>query len=342
MNISIGVFAHNEESNIGDFIRAISEQSILKRSDLNVTVYILANGCSDKTEERAEAAIEKYGDVPTPQITLCKLSEGGKSRTWNRFVHHIAPVDTDYFIFADADISFASSDAFERMYQRIVGTALHVFNSRPIKDLTFSERPLGLVEKVILKSSGKMESYKIAICGQLYIARADAIREIYLPVGLPVEDGFIRAMLLTDMLTHAEDLGRIDGADDIFHIYESITTVRELLRHQTRIIIGSAINEAVFQHMRERATEREGRKSMLLEASGNDGWLNDVLKLQLPKWPYGFVSFHYLTKRLVAFRTGAKKGLSSVAVTMVGFGLDFFVYIVASIKMWRGTGSGYW
>jgi len=342
MNICIGVFAHNEELKIDSFIKNISEQSIFKRPDLNVTAYILANGCSDKTEDRAEAAIRSLAHINQGVLNLCRISESGKSRTWNLFVHQIAPNATDYFVFVDADIFIPEADTLERMYELMAASELRVFNSRPVKDLTFKNRSLSLTEKIILKSSGKLDSHKTAICGQLYMARSDAMRDIYLPIGLPVEDGFIRAMMLTDMLVNQEALDRISGADDIFHVYESIATIGELFRHQTRIVIGSAINEAVFGFMREKEAGKESRQDMLKSASFEEGWLNGVLKIQLPKWPYGFVSFNYLTKRLAAFRDGGSRSFGALVLMAVGFTFDLVVYLMASIKMWRGYGAGYW
>lgn len=340
MKICIGVFAHNEERKIEGFIRNISQQSIFQRGDLDAFTYVLANGCTDKTEAVAEAAIDAIGSGSDVAIRLCKFRDSGKSRTWNRFVHDIALFDTDYFVFVDADIFLPDADTLEKMYERIVGSNLHVFNSRPVKDLTFEERPLSLTEAIILKSSGRLDSYKTAICGQLYMARASAVREIYLPIGLPVEDGFIRAMMLTDMLVCEEDITRISGADEIFHVYESISTAGELFRHQTRIIIGSAINEAIFQFMRDNAAGMEARKNLLRDASHDENWLNSVLEKQLPKWPYGFVSFHYLTKRLAG--DGSRRSSAALALTAAGFTFDLVVYLIASIKMWRGYGSGYW
>ena len=69
-----------------------------------------------------------------------------------------------------------------------------------------------------------LTDYRKSICGQLFILRADMARRIGLPAGLPVEDGFFRAMIVTDLLSGPERLDVLDGDPGVFHVYESIRT----------------------------------------------------------------------------------------------------------------------
>ena len=51
-SISIGVFAHNEENNILTTLESLAAQDIFQLplfSSLNITVSVLANGCTDTT-----------------------------------------------------------------------------------------------------------------------------------------------------------------------------------------------------------------------------------------------------------------------------------------------------
>lgn len=318
VRVDLGVFAHNEAAGIAAMVTGLLAQKVPAGVDLRLLV--LANGCSDDTAARVQGA--EVADLP----------QGGKSRTWNRFVHDLSRRDADLLIFCDADIFLPEPDALSRLITTLAArSALWVLNSQPVKDTTL-RGPRTLVERLALKASGGLDDWKTAICGQLYAMPAIRARTFRLPIGLPVEDGFLRAMVLTDALTAAEDLSRIDGLDGLRHIYASETSLAALIRHQERIVIGSAINAALFAHLRA----APDRPAELTRLSTDDSALKSVLKTRLPRTPYGFVPFHFLVKRL------ARARLAKLPVALLGFGFDAIVYLRAQIRMARGTGAGFW
>ncbi len=148
------------------------------------------------------------------------LPKAAKSRTWNSFVHQYSRPAAEVLVFCDADIELPEVDSLVRLINGLqANPALSVMNSQPIKDIIYRPAKLGLVDKLIALSAGKLDDWKTAICGQLYAMPSPAARSAYLPIGLPVEDGFLRAMVLTDGLIGPENLGRIDGEEGVFHIY---------------------------------------------------------------------------------------------------------------------------
>ena len=323
MRVDLGIFAHNEAVRIAAMIAGLKAQAISKEVDLRVLV--LANGCTDDTVTLARAAGAEVTDLP----------EGGKSRTWNRFVHDLSRPDADLLVFADADITLPESDALARLIGGLAARAdLWVMNSQPVKD-TALRGARTLVEKLALKASGGLDDWKTAICGQLYAMPAARARAFSLPIGLPVEDGYLRAMVLTDGLTGPEDFSRIDGADGVRHVYASETTLGALIRHQERIVIGSAINAALFNCLRNLTGQNRSAATKRL-ATDPDA-LPQVLRAGLPRWPYGYVPVHFLTKRLTRMAH-----LSQLPVRLMGFGFDAIVYLRAQIRMARGIGAGFW
>ncbi len=340
VRVDIGVFAHNEASNIVHTLHGLVKQEI---TGLDVRLLVLANGCSDDTVKLARTFAETHGAAqPGMRVEVIDLAQGGKSRTWNTYVHDLSRADADILIFADADIELPVPDSFLRLVRRSnANPELHAINSKPVKDIIYRPENLGLKSKAIAMGSDTLNDWKTAICGQLYAMPADKARLIHIPVGLPVEDGFIRAMILTDSLTKDEDFSRIDG-DDVFHIFASEQSILGLIRHQTRIVIGSAINSAVFAHMAEiPSTER---RAVLTDAAGQDAWLYDVIRSRLPTWPFGWIPMHYLTKRVAFIARHPRKLLRprQWAVLFLGFGFDLVVYVNAQVKMARGAGAGYW
>jgi glycosyltransferase involved in cell wall biosynthesis len=319
LRVDIGIFAHNEAAGIAPMIKGIQAQDL---PDIDLRLLVLANGCTDATAALARAAGAEVADLP----------QGGKSRTWNRFVHDLSRPEADLLVFADADITLPEPDALARLIHGLAARpALWALNSQPVKD-TALRGPRTLVERLALKASGGLDDWKTAICGQLYAMPAARARRFHLPIGLPVEDGFLRALILTDGLTAPEDFSRIDGVEGLRHIYASESTLGALIRHQERIVIGSAINAALFAHLRA-AKDLQGELARL---ASDETALPSVLHQSLPRAPYGFVPFHFLVKRL------ARARLAKLPVAILGFGFDAIVYTRAQIRMARGTGAGFW
>lgn len=326
--VDIGVFAHDEAAGIGAMLAGLMAQDIHARADLDVRVVVLANGCSDDTARRAAL----------PGVEVADLPQGGKSRTWNRFVHQVSRPEAQVLICMDADIELPLRDALSRLVDGLAARpGLRVISSQPVKDIVARPQGLGLIERVIARAAGGLDDWRSAICGQMYAMPAAAARRYHMPVGLPVEDGFLRAMVVTDGLTGPEDLGVIGGADGVHHLYASERKVGALIRHQVRIVIGSAVNLACYQHLA--ALPVTERLPELARAAADDGWLPGVVKAQLPRWPDGFVPVHFLVKRL------ARADLRRIArwpLVVVGFGFDLIVYAIAQVRMARGAGAGFW
>lgn len=336
--IDIGMFAHNEEDNIIATLDRFVSQSIFHIANINIRLTVLANGCTDKTQE---ICYQFFSDLNIPNFQLNAMQESGKSRTWNKFVHDISRKEAEYLIFCDADIELMDPCTLERLILFVKHRPqLIASSSRPVKDLAFKEKNT-MVEKIILRSASGLDDWKKAICGQLYVLRSTSARRIWLPAGLPVEDGFVRAMILTNNFTEQENFSVIDGSDDIFHIYESETSLCQIIRHQTRIVIGSAINILIFQNILRQAPQR--REEYLRDISYENEWLNETLKSQLPQSPFGFVPFHFAFKRISHF-FNKKTKFSPIAILILlcGLSFDLIVYVIAQIKMSRGHGANYW
>lgn len=332
MLLDIGIFAHDEAGGIADVLNELRRQEYAGHG---LRILVLANGCRDRTVAIAQGAAFEG-------VEVLDLPQGGKSRTWNRFVHDLSRPAADVLVFMDADIRLPDQGGIARLADALAGRpGLHAVNSQPVKDLDFDRKPGSFGEKLIAAGGGGLDDWRSSICGQLYAMPAPCARRFHLPVGLPVEDGFLRAMVLTDALTKDEDFSRIDGADT-FHVYESERTVAGVVRHQTRIVIGSAINAAVFAELRDRPPP--ARMPALASAAADGGWLGDVLARRLPKWPFGWVPFHFLTKRLARALRDPRGLLHPRRAVMlaVGTGFDLVVWIVAQGKLARGKGVGYW
>ena len=299
-SVDIGVFAHNEARSIARMLGELMRQ---ETTGLDVRILVLANGCTDDTVTQARSFVPPGANVnSTARIEVIDLLQGGKSRTWNRFVHEVSRPDVDVLIFSDADIALPEPDSLVRLVQGLLSNPrLHAFNSHPIKDIVYRPQDLSMMEKAIAMG----------------------------------------AMILTDVMTMEEDLSRLDGGD-VFHIFASERSVLSLIRHQTRIVIGSAVNSVAFAALHE--LPKDQRRSALAKAAGQESWLSEVIRSHLPQWPFGWIPLHYLTKR-IGFIAHQPRNLlrpRQVFVLVMGFAFDLVVYVNAQIKMARGTGAGHW
>lgn len=333
LRVEIGVFAHDEAKGIAAMLRGLVAQDIFSRPGLEARVTLLANGCHDDTAARARA-------LCIPSLTVVDLPEGGKARTWNRFVHDLSAPGADILIFVDADIWWTVPDALSRLALGLAARPeLWALSSRPVKDITLAPKGLSPVARMIAASAGGLDDWRRAICGQLYAMPAARARTLRLPLGLPVEDGFLRALILTGQFTGPEDLSRIDGLEEVFHLYPSERRLWPLIRHQRRLVIGGAVNAAIFARL-ARLPQRD-RAGALATAARDEDWLPHLLREDLPHRPWGYVPTHFLVKRLV--RPGAgRRGARGVALLLLGLGFDAIVYVLAQVKMARGTGAGHW
>lgn len=331
--IDIGVFAHNEEQNIKTLLEMLAHQDFSSLPDVSLRVVICANGCTDCTVQIAKDVIAGLEQVT--EYEVLDLPQGGKSRTWNRFVHEFSRKGAQYLIFCDADIIIPEPHMLRGLVSFVQDRpAVAAASSRPVKDIVHQPQNLTATDKIIAAAGGTLNNWRKSICGQLYIMRAPIARSFHLPVGLPVEDGFVRAMTLTDVFRGAENLDRIDGDDTLFHVYKSERGVCALIRHQVRIVIGSAINTPIYKLL----SETSNPPALLQEAAANPDWLRELLRKALPRG-YGYVPLQFLTKRLSGFWSASQK---RKIIILIGFCFDLVVYGIAQIKMASGKGVGYW
>lgn len=340
--IDIGVFAHNEAGRIGPMLRNLLDQDIFADPDFAVRLHILANGCTDMTAADARRVISESSAAIDAHIH--DIPEGGKSRTWNRFVHDLSRREAEILAFLDADIQIPDPGMLKELCQFLRATPdLAGVSSRPVKDIVHDPSlQNGIMDKLITAAGGTLNNWKTSICGQLYLLGSDVARSFHMPIGLPTEDGFVRAMVQTESFSQeGAPETRLDGRDDLFHIYASERSIGALLRHQTRLVIGSAINAVIYARLRSLQTN--DRMKELKNSAEDPSWLPELLNSTLPRMPYGYVPTHFLFKRVRFWVQSPNKFRPKrILVTGAGFVFDALVYVRAQAKMWRGAGAGYW
>jgi glycosyltransferase involved in cell wall biosynthesis len=347
MLIAISILAHNESTTIGKIISDIGRQSLLRRRDLSFEIYVVANGCSDDTAGVAKRSFDcsPFSD-PRIKTNVYDLERAGKSFAWNKFVHNLASPNIDFVFMLDADIRVPQDDAMEKMLQAITGAPQAVVAvDRSEKDLV-SQRPVTIVEQLILAGTGTAYNAKTSIAGGFYCAKYEALRSIVMPVGLPGEDGFLRAMLLTNSFSFREDLKRLVFVGDVKHIFESEKTINGVFRHNIRLAIGTAINALLFEHISELVSNEPGIKVDRYISDRNDRdpeWINELIQERRKSGTYFILNKNFLLKRIHRLRSlSFKEKLKSLPILVFGVGFDVALFFKANALIRKGAGAGYW
>ncbi|MEG4126809.1 glycosyltransferase family 2 protein [Microcoleus sp. Pol14D5] len=341
MKVNIGIFAHNEERSIRRTLSDLTRQDVFKRGEFEISVHILANGCTDETISICNEFAENIGSCF--DIKVYDIKESGKSRTWNTFVHDISDQECEFLIFQDADISLPSESVISSLIVHLVNNEnLTACPSRPVKDLALTSGKISLKDRLILASSGMLDDWKQAIAGSLYIVRRESISNVFMPIGLPVEDGYIHAIIQTEAFKNeGANETKINAPDNVYHVFDSERHVTRIIRHQARLVIGSSINFLIFDFIREYTRTYGDFKFEIFK--DDELFVKNLIRDRLPNLKFGYIPYHFLFKRLVRFnRGGNRTNLKGCFLLFVGLGFDCVVYFYAQYLMARGRGQNFW
>jgi glycosyltransferase involved in cell wall biosynthesis len=343
-SISIGVFAHNEENNILTTLKSLATQDIFQLplfSSLNITVSVLANGCTDATVSIATNYLKSESSF---NGQVFEIKKAGKSHAWNQFVHRPESQDIDYFICVDSDIEFGSSAVLSTLTKRLSHNDeayLAVDMAKKDTELKAQKNPF---ERVSLLFSRFMRQGSTAVAGSLYCAKGNILRRVHMPDGLPVEDGFLRAMLVTDLFTQPDNTKRILVVDDVWHYFTPDSSLKSLFRHEERLLIGTFINSVIYGFLWREVPATGLDAGVLIDHRNNAH--SDWLKQLIDEYK---VKHYFFIPRKFYFKYFSKLKNISIARRIVLFPVILVASLVRSIllvkverKLAKTSGIGFW
>ena len=350
-NLSIGILAHNEAGNIAGAISALFQQTLVRDPEIAGPreIIVVANGCQDGTARVAEEALKELGGpLSAAGLTwrVVNVQEAGKSNAWNVFVHELSANSAQYLFLMDADISFLGGGTLEAMLLALQGSPkAWVVVDEPVKSIAFKAKK-SFFDRLSLRVSQRSGTDELGICGQLYGARATALRWITMPVGLPVEDGFLRAMVLTEGFSRPDEVhAHLVKADGAAHVYEPYGTVPSLIAHEKRLVIGTTINYYIYEWLRERRCSCPEESGMLIRRMNKESpmWLHEVLRQAWARRRWWLLPRGFVFRRFHAIAKGPlRRALARLPVVLVAFAADAVICLQANLALRRGVGIGYW
>lgn len=345
MKVCLGILARNEADRIGNLICDLVRQTLLTNDDVSIALYVVANGCTDKTAEVAQTTLVDIAFCTRGRLaSVHHLSQAGKSNAWNEFIHNIVPQDTDCVFLIDADIRIPESEALQRMLDRLTSSkraAVAVGGS--VSDLSLRGAN-SVAEWLIKAGTGKANDPHSALSGAFYCARYAEVSKIWMPIGLPVENGFLRAMIMTSRFSETEEPERLVFVEGARHIFESEHSLRGVIRHNVRLAVGTALNVLLFKHLRKRFDEGIDLSQYIDSRNRqNSEWLNSLVEEALQQSTYFVIDKGIFLTRLGRLRRlHLRDQLKELPMLCVGLIFDLILFLRANTVMRRGKAAGYW
>ncbi len=344
IKIAIGLFAHNEQDNLLTTLQSVASQDIFINSidsGLSVRLAVIANGCTDKTIAIASQFLSNSSVINGQVI---EIVEPGKSNAWNIFVHNDAYADIDYFFCMDSDIRFGSDTVLSSLLLALANSPVAYLAVDQAKKDTLLKKHRTFFESLSLLFSQLINQGSTAVAGSLYCAKAERLRHITMPKGLPVEDGFLRAMLVTDLFTQQDNNQRILVVEDVCHYFTPDPSIKSLLRHEERLLIGTFINSVIYQYLWAEVarTGRDAGQLISENNSNNPAWVENLID-RYREDNDRLIPRHFYLKYWVRWKS--LSGLSRVIalpIIAVASVVKYFLLKKIERRLATESGLGYW
>ncbi len=354
MHISIGILAWNEEDVIENTLISLFRQSVFQNMPGSIPgveweIIVVPNGCSDDTAavaRRVLANLVKQAGNHKIAFAVHELNEPGKSNAWNHYVHEFSSRQADLILMIDADIEFGETETIFNTVKALLQNAdAEVAVDLPLKNVMKKQR-MTMLEKISAASSSVASAGAPAIAGSFFCARANALRQIWMPKGLAVEDGFLRSMILTNCFRSAIDERKIIRAEYATHYFGTLTGFREIFRHELRMVIGTALNCYFTWDFLLFATDPSGPGAGVLirnHVEKDPTWYPRLIDNSIKNHGFWVLPRGMLFRRFEKFKHYRSLGLiKGVVLVLIGFFLDLVVFIAANRRLKKGGVIGYW
>ena len=223
----IFVAAHNEERKIESCLKSI----FAAEPDARPDVYVVANGCTDRTEERVLEFRRGHASVH-----LVTIRRGDKCNAWNEFIHDVVPGycgGRDLYFFMDGDVRVTPGS-----FRALAATLDENVHAHAASGLPVSGRSVRQAREGLMTGRN--------IMGNLYALRGEFVRriqemQIRLPRGLEGDDGIIATMAKFDLfpiINKTRDDQRIEPCLDAGFEFDSLRllSIRDWRLYYRRLV----------------------------------------------------------------------------------------------------------
>jgi glycosyltransferase involved in cell wall biosynthesis len=187
MEYKVHILAHNEEKVIEDCIRSVLMQRVAGQDRLSVTV--IANGCSDNTEQ-----IVTMLSQADPRISLHVIKGSGKVNALRSFLeqffaHLPEPANDELLFFMDADVEISGPTALSRLADNLLADRqLFATSAHCIPESVYNKK-MDFVSCLFRVQSRMHDALRPNIFrGMLYCIRTKVMQQMVFPPNLLSDD----------------------------------------------------------------------------------------------------------------------------------------------------------
>jgi glycosyltransferase involved in cell wall biosynthesis len=231
VKIVVAVLAHNEERRIGACLAS------LPLGDPAVSIHVVVNGSSDRTAEIARGVAG---------VTVHDWPQGGKARSWNRFVLDEPGIEGDVFVFVDGDAEITPGSV-SALADALADPAINAASGMPCNG-----RRVAHYRAQMMATHGLFGD--LYALGGAFVARLRA-SGVRLPEDLVGDDSLVGALACTDLADERDwQSARIHVTEGAGFLCEPTRLTPASLRNQYKRMIAYSIrhfqNRIVSQIMR--------------------------------------------------------------------------------------------
>ncbi len=195
--ITIGIPAHNEAQTIGDLIHALLRQ---KGQFIIEAIYIICDGCTDKTENIAkgidDTRVHIYNDG----------QRKGKAHRLNQIYQkntsdYLATFDGDVLLKTDDELALLLQEIQRKKNTKVVAGNIHLINAKSgwVEQLLYYNHMLWAVTTQTYKNGNNIHTSH----GAAYLFKKDFAKRIVFPKNITCDQGFIYILAQPDGYTFA-------------------------------------------------------------------------------------------------------------------------------------------
>ncbi len=350
MIISIGILAWNEAECIGGTLRSLLDQSLIRElspsGDRSVEVVVVPNGCTDDTASLAAATLRHAaGSLPDRFFfwRVEEVAESGKVNAWNQFVHRFSHPKADYVFLMDADIRLDHPDTLSNMALALAHDAhAAVSTDLPRKHIA-AKRRKSLFDRMSLAVSGVTQAAPGQLTGQLYCARGALLRRVHMPLGLLVDDGFLKQMLCTNLMREPCDNRRVVRAPDASHVFEAYTGLKDVFLNQRRQQIGHTVHTYLREYLTEHVGEKDAGELIAANNACDPDWFRALIRERIRRGGWWVIYPGAFAVRWRRLRNlSPRQAVIKWPATAAAFLLDVAVLVAANRKLRSGRLAAVW